>query len=99
MILAVTVSVPSYLTALPPAPALEAGCQPGALLSQEALGLEGERIQQADREQQVLGSSSSLQSWGWGRDWGSRGGGRAGKEGNGPSVTKMDAASVCLSCD
>lgn len=99
MILAVTVSVPSYLTALPPAPALEAGCQPVALLSQEASGLEGERIQQADREQQVLGSSSSLQSGGWGRDWGSRGGGRAGKEGNGPSVTKMDAASVCLSCD
>lgn len=73
VIMAVAVSVPSYLTVLLPAPALEAGCQPGALLSQGALGLEGKRIQQAGREKQVLGSSSGLQNWGWGRDWGSRG--------------------------
>lgn len=38
----------------PPAPAPEAGCQPGALLSQGVVGLEGERIQEADREKQVL---------------------------------------------
>lgn len=67
------VSVPSYLTALLPAPALEAGCQPGALLSQGASGLEGKRIQQADREKQVLGSSSGLQNWGWGEGLGEQG--------------------------
>ena len=53
--------------------ALEIGCQPEALLSQGALGLEGKRIQQADREKQVLGSSSSLQNWGWGEGLGEQG--------------------------
>lgn len=57
----------------PPTPALEIGCQPEALLSQGALGLEGKRIQQADREKQVLGSSSSLQNWGWGEGLGEQG--------------------------
>ena len=73
----------------PPAPALEAGCQPGALLSQGVVGLEGERIQQADREKQVLrGQKPSTKAGrqvvvGLGRrgEWGG-----AGKAGNAPNT-------------
>ena len=99
VIMAVAVSVPSCLTVLLPAPALEAGCQPGALLSQGALGLGGKRIQQA--RQRNAGAWEQQWSTKLGVEGGTGGAGEsrggAGKEGNDPNVTKMDT-SVCLSC-
>lgn len=98
VIMAVAVSVPSCLTVLLPAPTLEAGCQPGALLSQGALGLEGKRIQQARQRKAGAWEQQRSTKLGVGGGTGGAGesGGGARKEDNDPNVTKMDT-SVCLS--